>query len=390
MNLFMTTLRNDSMRVLALLALLAMGGCASWWGNLFGGKDTSEKPAPLVEFKASAPLRVLWQANIGSADTAFFSPAVEGEQVYVAAANGQLASLDKSTGRVVWQVSTDKKLSGGVGAGEGLVAVGSAKGEVLAYDKSGKQLWVSPLSSEILAPPQIAGNLVLARTIDGKIFALNGADGKSKWVYQRAVPALSLRTPAGILIHRGAVFAGFAGGKMVALDVANGNVGWEATVALPKGATELERIADVSGTPVTDGQHVYAVAYQGKVAALDINSGNPVWSKDISSAAGLGLDQQNIYVSDVRGNVHALSKANGASMWKQDKLTARALSAPASNNKFIAVGDLQGYIHFLSPEDGSFVNRVATDGSAIRVQPLVENQSFLIQTERGGVYALGL
>ncbi len=376
-----------AIKLLLVFGLMMLGGCASWFGNWFGGKDTSVQPAPLVEFKPTIALKLKWQVNTGSAQTAFFSPALDGENVFVAAADGQLMRIDRATGRVQWQVVSGKKLSGGVGAGDNLVLVGTAKGQVLAYDQTGKLLWQSELSSEILAAPKVAEGIVVARTGDGKVFGLSAEDGKTRWVYQRAVPALSLRTAAGILIHRGAVFVGFAGGKLVALSLSSGNVGWEATVALPKGATELERIADVSSTPVTDGRNVYAVAYQGKVVSLDITNGTLIWSRDISSASGLAIDQQNIYVSEARGSVHALTKSNGTSVWKQDKLTARALSAPAVSDKFVAVGDVQGYVHILSVEDGGFAQRAATDATAIRVPPVSLANGFIFQSEKGGVFA---
>lgn len=375
--------------LVAVLAVLSLGGCASWFDGLFGGKDTSEKPAALVEFKPTVAMKPSWQANAGSSLTAFFTPALDGNAVYVAAADGQVMRLDQATGRVLWQVASGKKLSAGVGAGENLVLVGTSKGQVLAYDQSGKFAWQAELSSEILAAPKISEGVVVARTGDGKVFGLGAEDGKTRWIYQRPVPALSLRSAAGILIHKGGVFVGFAGGKLVALSLSNGNLGWEATVALPKGATELERIADVSSTPLTDGRFIYAVAYQGKVACLDINNGALIWSRDISSASGLAIDQQNVYVSEVRGSLHALTKSNGTSVWKQDKLTARALSAPAVNSKFVAVGDVQGYLHVLAIEDGSFAQRAASDGSPIRVPPLMVSEGFLIQTEKGSLISFG-
>lgn len=376
---------------IALLAASFVAGCSSLSDGfgLFGG-EPAEKPAQLVEFKPTASARTVWQGSAGGAREAVFYPALLRGDVYAAGQDGQVARYDADNGKLIWRIETGQKLSGGVGVGNNLVVVGTGKGEVLAYDANGQPLWQARVSSEVVGAPQVADATVVVRTGDSRIFALDAADGKRKWVYQRAAPALTLRGATGVVVTRGAVFAGFPGGKLVALDLGNGNVGWEANVALPRGATELERIADVIGLPVVDGNVVYAVAFQGRVVCFDIASGNPVWAREMSSTAGLAVDQRNVYISDARGAVHALDKASGASVWKQDKLFARQLSAPRVLNGYVAVGDFQGYVHFLSRDDGSFAARIATDGGAIRAQPLSLGEEVLVQTQNGGLFALSI
>jgi outer membrane protein assembly factor BamB len=381
-----------------LLGLIAvqLSGCSglgdkvSTGFGLWGGKEIGEKPAELVSFKPSVELKPLWQARVGGAGDAVLYPAVARDSVYAAGVDGQIARFDAGSGSQQWRIDAGRKISGGVGAGANLVLAGTAKGELLAFDTNGQPLWQARLSSEVLSEPKAADDIVVVRTGDGRIYGLDARDGKRRWVYQRALPALSLRSYAGVVVTRGAVFAGFAGGKLVALNLSNGNVGWEATVALPRGATELERVTDVSGLPVMDERLICATAYQGRTACFDIASGNLVWARDISSAAGLAMDERNVYISDVRGAVHALDKRTGASMWKQDKLFARQVTAPLALGRYIAVADLQGYVHMLSREDGSFAARVATDGSQIGAPPVVLNQGFLVQTRNGGLYALAV
>ena len=372
--------------VAAMAGLFALGGCsAPAW---LTAREGAEKPAALVDFKPAAVVRVLWQGGVGSAGDSVFFPAATGDSVYAAAADGQLARFDAASGKQVWRVETGRKLSGGVGAGANLVLAGTSKGEVLAFDGNGKALWKAQLSSEVLSAPQAAEGLVVARTGDGRIFGLDAADGKRRWVYQGSVPALSLRSHAGVVVSRAAVFAGFAGGKLVALNLSNGSVGWEAAVAQPRGTTELERIADITSLPVLDERQVCAVAYQGRVACFELKNGNLIWARDLSSSAGLAMDQRSIVVTDDRGTVQALDKGTGATLWKQEKLAARRATAPLQQGEHLAVADLQGYVHILSREDGAFVARIATDGSAVRAQPLALNGGFLVQTVNGGLYAL--
>jgi outer membrane protein assembly factor BamB len=380
-------------RLAALVAcLLVAAGCAApgdiidkWFGS-----GPAQKPAELVVFKPTATARILWQSNVGSAEKHVFTPAINDGSVYAAGAAGQIVRFDAASGKVIGRIDTRAPLSGGVGANGNLILAGTAKGEVLALDKAGKQLWKTQLTSEVLSAPQTDQGIVVVRSGDGRIYGLDAATGARKWLYQRALPPLTVRTSVSVLLYRGGVFVGFAGGRLMALAIDSGNIGWEATVALPKGATELERVADVSSLPVTDGRQVCAVAFQGRVACFDMQKGTPNWGRDVSSIAGLANDGENIYVADEKSALLAFDKAGGASLWKQDKLYGRYVSGPVVTGKYVAVGDFQGYVHFVARDDGSFVARIATDGSPIIAQPLALDNGILVQTVKGGVFAIAI
>lgn len=344
------------------------------------------KPAELEPISPSASLAVLWQSGVGSAGGYVLTPAVVGSSVYAAAQDGTVARYDN--GSQVWRINAGQTISGGVGADGRMVAVATAKGEVLAFDNTGKALWKARVTSEVLAAPQIAEGLVLVRSGDNRIFGLDAADGKRKWVYQRSTPALSLRSNVGVTVAGKVALAGFPGGKLVAIALNNGAAMWEATVALPKGATELERVSDVTSAPVVAGREVCAAAYQGRVACFELTSGNHLWSRDMSSAAGIDVDARNIYVTDDKGAVHALDRANGATVWKQDKLFMRQVSRPIALSSHVAVGDYQGVVHLLRRENGAFAARHNTDSSGIAAEPQRVERGFLMQTRNGGLYAL--
>ncbi len=346
------------------------------------------KPAELEPISPSTTLAVLWQSSVGSAGGYVFTPAVVDSSVYAAAKDGTIARYD--SGGQVWRINAGQAISGGVGADGRLVVVATAKGDVLAFDSSGKALWTARVTSEVLAAPQIAEGLVLVRSGDNRIFGIDAADGKRKWVYQRSTPALSLRSNVGVTLAGKMALAGFPGGKLVAIALNNGAAMWEATVALPKGATELERVSDVTSAPVVAGREVCAAAYQGRVACFDLASGNHLWSRDMSSAAGIDLDARNLYVTDDKGAVHALDRANGATVWKQDKLFMRQVSRPIALSSHVAVGDYQGVVHLLRRENGAFAARYNTDSSGIAAEPQRVERGFLMQTRNGGLYALSV
>jgi len=370
-----------SLAALAMLALLA--GC-----QLFSSSPV-QKPAELVPLNPTATLQVLWQGSVDSAGNNVFYLETAGNIVYAVGAGGGVNGFDVASGKTVANFEAGQRVSGGVGVGNGLVLLGTPKGEVLAFDRDGKPVWKRQLSSEILAPPQAQDGIVVVRSGDNRIFGLDVANGRQKWLYQRSTPALSVRTNAGLVIQRGGVFVGFPGGRLVALALANGNVGWEGVVAMPRGTTELERVADITSLPVIDGQQACAAAFQGRVACFEAARGTLLWVRDVSSVAGIGADARYLYVTDDKNAVLALDRASGASIWRQDKLVGRNVSAPLALGRHVVVGDLEGYVHLLSREDGSFAARIATDGSAIGAPPLaLDAKSFVVQTRGGGVFAI--
>jgi outer membrane protein assembly factor BamB len=364
----------------AAAALVLLSGC---------GTPSGPKPAELTEFEAKAALNILWQGSVGSAQKYVFFPRAEAGFVYAAGADGGVRGFERATGRSTLSIEVEEPVSGGVGVGGGLVFLGTPKGRVLAFDREGKALWQAQLSSEVLSPPEAQDGIVVVRTVDGRIHGLDAATGKGRWVYQRSLPTLSVRSHAGMVVTRGAVFAGFPGGRLVALALANGHIGWEAIVALPRGTTELERVADVTSLPVIDGKQACAAAFQGRVACFDVLRGTLLWARDVSSVAGIAVDARYLYVTDDRNAVQALDKTSGASIWRQDKLSGRNVSGPLALGRYVVVGDLEGYVHLISREDGSFAARIETDGSAILAPPIaLDATSFLVQTRDGGVFAI--
>jgi outer membrane protein assembly factor BamB len=383
------------MRAALVLALcVALSGCASmtsWIPTIpLPSFDwfSSKKPGPLPEYKATATPKIAWQSTVGKAGPGL-APAVTSDAIYAASTNGTLMRIDPATGRSTWRVEVGKPLSAGVGADATLVAVGTDKGDVFAYTPEGKQVWQTKVTSEIVSPPKVAEGIVVVWSGDGKIFGLSGADGKAKWVYQRTMPPLTVRNYAGGTISRGGVFVGTAGGKLLAFDLATGNLGWEGNVATPKGATELERIADVTSLPIVEDRQVCAIAFQGRLACFELTRGTIVWSRDLSSLYGIAADDRYLFVTDDKGAVQALDKTTGASAWKQDKLAQRRPGGPQIIGDYVAVIDAEGYVHLLDRHDGALVGRVATDGAPATSQPARAGENAVWESTNGTLISVG-
>jgi outer membrane protein assembly factor BamB len=390
--------------MLLAAAPLVLGGCqtlpeswTSWLPSIpapslawMGIGRTPPKPGPLPAYQNLAVASVKWKVALGVSGGANFAPAVLANVVYASAPDGTIVSVDAATGRQNWRIKADTPLKSGVGASLAVVAVGTDKGEVLAFNTSGKALWRAKVSSEVAGPPKAAEGKVLVWSLDGRIFAFDETDGSQKWFYQRLNPPLTVRGFVGGTLTRGALFTGTAGGKLLALNVNTGTLGWEANVATPKGATELERIADVTSVPVVDARQVCAVAFQGRVACFELQRGTLLWSRDFSSSAGLEMDQEYLYLTDDRGTVHALDKATGTSVWRQEKLVARFPSGPARVGDYLGVVDVEGYLHLLDPRTGALVGRVATDGTAPLSQPYGAGDEIVWQSAAGNLFSVGI
>jgi outer membrane protein assembly factor BamB len=395
-----STMRLLRFASVALAAGMLCAGCASlsesrltsWMSSipapsfawLTGG---GHKPGPLPALNATITPHINWQQSVGKAAPGL-APAITASAVYAAASDGTLMRLDPASGRVEWKTSAGEALSAGPGADASLVVVGTAKGDVRAFDAAGKARWSVRVSSEVIAPPRVTENVVIVFSGDGRIYGLSANDGKTVWVDPRTNPPLTVRNAAGGVVSRGGLFVGTAGGRLLAIDAQTGTVAWDGTVATPKGATELERIADVTSLPYVDEKEACAAAYQGRVACFDVVRGALIWTRDVSSLAGITADANRVYVVDDKGSVLAFDRSNGASVWKQDILGKRRIGGPQLIGDEIGVVDVEGYLHLLSRSDGAYVGRLATDGSLATAQPAPLGGGMLWQSEKGTVYSV--
>jgi outer membrane protein assembly factor BamB len=390
-------------RILIGLGALLLCGCQSMpsWMTSFpsipppslswlGIGRSAHKPGPLPSYDAKVTPLVNWQVALGAKGGESFAPTILPEAIYAASPDGTIVSVDPASGRQIWRIKSDKPLSAGVGAQSTAVVVGTSKGDVLAFDSTGKSLWQAKVSTEVAGPPKAVEGKIVVWALDGRIYGLSEADGSQKWVYQRTNPSLTVRRFSGGTTSRGALFTGTAGGKLLALDLNTGALGWEASVATPKGATELERIADVTSAPIVEERQACAAAYQGRIACFDLVRGSLIWSRDFSSLGGIAVDGRYLYVTDDKGSIHALDKTTGASIWKQEKLAVRFPSGPAVIGDYVGVVDAEGYLHLLDRNDGNLVGRVATDGSAALSQPVAAGNAAVWQSAAGTLISAGV
>lgn len=377
----------------AAVAALLLGGCS-------GAKPRSELPE-LEQVPSDLRLHGLWYRQsqiLHQPDEARLTPLVVGKRFFYSDRPDRVVALNAQNGRQLWKAvlpparggeGKPVQLSGGIGAGEGFLYVGTDEGEVIALNPDdGSVQWRTPLTSEVLTPPLASGGVLVVRTNDGRIAALDPVNGNLLWTYSSTVPVLTLRGVSMPLIDQGRVFAGFANGKLVALALDSGEVLWESTVGVPEGRSELERLVDIDANPVLADGVIYAAAYQARLVALTSVAGSLLWSRDVSTYQGMVIDAETLYLTQSDGRVLAVNRRNGAVLWQQDKLAERMVTAPVLYRGNLYVADQQGYLHGIALDDGRFVARFRISADAIPLTPVVSDDALYILTAGGALHAL--
>jgi outer membrane protein assembly factor BamB len=377
--------------ILLAACTLSIVGCDTIT-EMTKGTDNAIPATPLTDIQASVSLRSEWSKTVGKGGNRNFvnlRPAIADGIVYAASRDGTVTAVDAQTGSQRWEVNTSTRLGAGPGVGDGMVLLGSSEGEVIALSiTDGKEQWRSRVTSEVLSVPATAAGIVIARAIDGRLFGISALDGKRLWTYDRTVPTLTLRGSSSPVISGGLVVYGSDGGKLAAVSLKEGLPLWEKSVAFPSGRSELDRIVDIDGNPLVVNGVVYAASYQGSIVAMELETARTLWTKDLSTSKDMSVDRLNLYVTDADGNVWALDRRNGASLWRQDKLQYRAVTGPAVVDKYVVVSDFEGYQHWLSTDDGHFAGRISLDSDGISTAPVTDGRSAYTYSNRGELTAV--
>lgn len=389
--------------IILLLLCISLAGCSmldtakesmSGLMDYFsGGEDNAEPPALLTEYHPELEPQVVWKESIGVGSdqrSLKLIPALGAGKVIAADREGLVQARNAGNGDLVWEVETGLPFSAGPSIGAGKIILGTSKAEVVALNsESGEQLWKGKVSSEVLAVPVIAKGIVIVRTASGEVVAFDERSGNRLWAYDHSVPALSIRGTGAPLVLGDKVIIGYDNGKLVALKLNNGKFLWEATIVMPKGRSEVDRLVDLDVDPIEVGGNIYIAGYNGGISAVSPTDGEVLWRNEkASSYTGLSHDSRYLYMSDTAGQVLQLEEKRGAALWKQKELNFRKLTAPALYQDYVIVGDYNGYVHWLSSRDGRQLGRVQISDSAIEVKPIVVGGTVYVYAKDGTLAAL--
>lgn len=392
-------------RVATLVLMgVALSGCSTVKG-WFAGKDAEAKkaqePAELVKFEPTLKVDKIWSTGVGKGEKRIGvrqGPVVADGRVYAAAIYGGVKALDLQTGKTVWTYEPAKvkkqpklRLSGGPGVGDGLVVIGTLDGQVIALDANdGTEKWRAKVPGEVISAPAIAQGIVFVRSNDGRVTGFDASNGTQKWFNPRELPALTVRGNAPVVAGPGVLFIGNDDGSVAALAMQDGRTVWDQMVANGEGRTELERMSDVDGAPVLEGNTLYVSSFKNQTMAIEGPTGRPLWARDHGGAGGVALTSGNVFVTDSKGGVFSLDKTSGSAMWSQTGLARRTLTGPVIQGDYVVVGDYKGYVHWLRTEDGQMAARAKTGGDALRGALVVADGILLVQNVDGKLTAFRL
>lgn len=365
------------------LCVLTLSAC-----GIFGGDDDDElEPRELLDIKQTLPVKRLWSAGVGGGSEFLrlaLSPAGNDERIYAAGRDGTVSAFDAATGSRLWRTELDLPLSAGPGIGAGILVVAGSDGNVVALRaEDGGIAWRTDVDRESLARPLVADDSVVIYTIDGSLRVLSRFNGSERWSMEEQMPPLTLRGSSSPVVVGRSVIAGFDNGRLISTAILDGSPRWEIVLSPPTGRSDLERLADVDGHIAAVGQDIYATAYQGRIAALAAESGQALWTRDISTHVGVSADSENVYVATEAGEVMALSRTGGTERWRNDSLLRRQPTVPMPFDDSVVAGDFEGFVHFFSKADGTPVARVRVGKGMLSGAPAVIGDRLFVQSESG-------
>jgi outer membrane assembly lipoprotein YfgL len=377
MSRLMRVLLNGALRTSAGLAIVSvLAGCA-------GGAD-KPKPTELGPNAALINVRLAWNTRIGPVSLPL-DVKVNAASVTLASSDGTVVALDGASGQDLWRASAGSAIAAGAGTDGRYAAVVTRDNDLVVMEQ-GRPLWREPLGAAVFTSPLVAGARVFVSGADRSISAFDAQTGRRLWNYTRpGEQALALRQ-AGVLLAVGDTLVGGMSGRLIGLDPRTGAVRWDVAIANPRGTNDVERLVDLVGSVSREGDIVCARAFQAAVGCVNAARGNLLWSKPANGSEGVHGDASSVFGAEGDGRVTAWRRSDGERSWTSERLKYRGLSAPLSIGRSVAVGDAQGYVHFLSREDGSPMGRMPTDGSAIATAPVLVGNTLVVVTRNGGVF----
>ncbi|MDR2226364.1 MAG: outer membrane protein assembly factor BamB, partial [Providencia sp.] len=359
--------------------------------------------APLPQVENQFTPSIVWDKSVGNGVEQFYSelaPVWDGSAVYAADRKGLVKALELDSGKEIWSVDLSKRtgflsanlsalLSGGLTIDGDKIFIGTERGTVIALNKDdGQVVWDVEVAGEALSKPTVSNDLVMVHTSNGQLQALDANSGEIKWTVNMDTPSLSLRGESAPAVAFGAAIVGGDNGRVSAVLLSQGQLIWQQRISQVTSSTEIGRLNDVDMSPIIDDGKVYAIAYNGTLAALDMRSGQILWKRELGSVNNMVLSGENLYLVDQNDRVLSVRKSDGVTLWTQEELLNRGLSAPEMYNGYLVVGDKEGYLHWLDMNTGGFVAQNKLNSSGIHARPVVASDKLMVQAKNGTVYLL--
>ena len=370
-----------------VLLIACLSSCAKLDDYLLG-KDNSPVPKELKSLDSQVHITKKWAVQIGKGQKNSgylrLKPLLSGHKIYVADISGQFEAIDKNSGKVIWSTTTPYTFISGPSRGDGILVLATNNSQIVAFSQSnGHQLWHKKLSGDVLASPIIAKNQVLAKTIDGNLYSLDIKQGKKLWLLEHGSPSLVLKASSSpVLLDGRTALVGYSDGKLDAVDIESGHVLWQRSIVYATGSSDVERLVDIDADPIVSGNIVFLGSYQGSVGGVSLSDGQFAWRRPASIYKNMILKDHTIYYTDSYDVVWAIDKQNGQVIWRQPALKSRNLTEPVLQGNRLFVGDKTGLLHGLDISTGKLIMRAPIKG-AVYVAPLSSGKQIFVLTATG-------
>ena len=392
---------------LVTLSLILLSGCVgplkelkyqvedSWDSNIMDGDPTA-----LTDVVNQKKIDLLWTANLGS-DSLWASNEASGNlsplDVFVyenflfsISHDGRIKKIDLSSGKFIWEKTFDFKVTAGISGDSDYLFFVSSEGDLWCLDHSGKELWKTYVGGQVAVSPLPYALSVTVKLNYNKFVQLNSLDGSIKWQYQSSNPPLTINTQGRMVYGDGVIYSGLPEGKLAAIEAETGALIWEASASSSKRLTEIDRANDITSQPMIDGMIIYAISSNnGKINAIDRKTSQIVWDRPLSSFLGLNLYGNDIIVVHETNSIYSLENEAGKTNWRNIDLQYRNIGRGVIIGDSLAVGDFAGYLHFIDLKNGKLTNRIRLSDSQIANNIIAINEHKLIAMDvNGNVYCL--
>jgi outer membrane protein assembly factor BamB len=351
-------------------------------------------------------LNRVWSKNVAKTskrERLAASPVIDGNKLYVMDTDGAVHALAADTGAELWttKTSTEKKnapalFGGGVSAEGEHVFASNGLGDVVALNAAdGAEIWRKRPGGPLRGSPTLANGNAYVVTQDNQLFALSQDKGEVQWTVSGSLESQGVFGVAAPASAQGTVVAGFSSGELNAYRYENGRSLWGDVLTRTSMSTSVSSLSDIDAEPVIDQGRVYAVGQGGRMVAMDIATGNPIWEQNIAGISSPWAAGEWLFVVTDDARLMCLSRGNGKARWivqlkhyKNPKKPKNPISweGPVLAGGRLLLVNSRGEIVSVSPKDGAVLSTMETK-APISLQPVIANNMLFVLDDKGRLTA---
>ena len=316
----------------------------------------------LPSFSEEVNVEIIWEKKLSGEienNYTFLNMFKFGENIYVPSNNKKIHIVSSELGNLNESIDVELDIFSGIVADENLIYFGSKQDTVTAVESSSKNvLWQRVMSSEVMSISRVENELIYVTTNDSKVTAIDTNTGKFIWINSQIPAALSIRGSSTPIVEDDKVYVGFEDGRIVSYNATNGDIIWQVQLPSTRIETVIDRLNDIDGSMILDNGVLYAISYQGSIAAIDSFNGQLLWTQEASSINGLASNNNSIFYIDNDGIMKSVDKYTGRQEWEQSQFFKRLIGSPVFFNDFIIANDIENYLHIFNIETGLASGRI--------------------------------